>query len=49
MLRRWDLLLIVALALVAIGSYGVDWRLGLVVAGLELGNVWYWLSDTREG
>lgn len=52
-MRRWDLLLGLAVLLLVVAAAGVDWRLGLLVAGLALGGAWYWLEDVpdddREG
>lgn len=48
-MRRWDILLAVALVLAVVAAGGVDWRLGCAVAAAALGAVWYWLGDTEEG
>lgn len=47
-MRRWDLLLAVAVLLVVVAAVGVDWRLGVLVAGLALGGAWYWLGDVPD-
>ena len=47
-MRRWDLVLVAAFVLLAVAAFGVDWRLGLAVAALALGCVWYWLEDVPE-
>lgn len=44
-MRRWDLLLVVALVLVVVAAAAVDWRLGCTVAAAAIFGVWYWFED----
>lgn len=48
-MRRWDLLLLVAIVLAVVAAAGLDWRLGCAVAAVCVGGVWYWLGDPEEG
>lgn len=47
-MRRWDLLLVAAVGLVTLAGLGMDWRLGVLVLGVCLGAVWFWLGDVDE-
>lgn len=48
-MKRWDLVLFAAAALLVIAAAGVDWRLACATAGVALAAVWYWLDDDGEG
>ena len=47
-MKPWDLLLILAIALLVTAAGAVDWRLGAAVAGVLIGNVWYWLEEDAD-
>lgn len=46
-MKRWDLLLVVAVALVTVAVGSVDWRAGAGVLGVALAAVWYWLGEAH--
>lgn len=48
-MERWDWLLLVALSCPVLAAFGVDWRLGLVVAGVAVAVVWHLLEPVEEG
>lgn len=47
-MRRWDWILVAAVALATVAGLGVDWRLGALVLAACLGGVWFWLGDVDE-
>ena len=47
-MKPWDLLLATAVVLVVIAAGAVDWRLGAAVAGVALGNVWFWFEEDAD-
>lgn len=47
-MRRWDLILATAIALVTTAAVATDWRLGSLVLGICLAAVWFWLGDVHE-
>lgn len=47
-MKRWDLLLVVAVLCLTVAAGAVDWRLGLGFLGAALAGIWYWLAEEAD-